>query len=198
MSSSYLSLGLILGSARYGRRCAAIADWAQAHLESAADVVVDRIDPQKLPLSLTDQPMPRPAWQNFERRVEHADAFVVVTPEYNHGYPAALKQLIDAVRHPWRAKPVGIISYGGLSGGIRATEQLRQVFAELHAVTLAETVCIAHIDRHVDDTASFRSEPAHVQALAALDRRLRWWAHALTAARRACPYDEVPSAQRVA
>ena len=193
MSASYFSLALILGSARHGRRCAAIADWAQTQLESAADMVVDRIDPQKLPLSLTDQPLPPRVWQNLERRIDHADAFVVVTPEYNHGYPAALKQIIDAVRHPWRAKPVGIVSYGGLSGGIRAAEQLRQVFAELHAVTLAETVSIARVEQHVDTTHGFRPEPAHTQALDTLDLRLRWWAHALGDARRLRPYDEMLS-----
>ncbi|MES1954140.1 NADPH-dependent FMN reductase [Salinisphaera hydrothermalis] len=198
MPGSYLSLALILGSARYGRRCLAIADWAQAQLESATDVVVDRIDPQKLPLSLTDQPLPRQAWQNLERRIDHADAFVVITPEYNHGYPAALKQIIDAVRHPWRAKPVDLISYGGLSGGIRATEQLRQVFAELHAVTLADTVSIVHADRRVDAAHGFRPEPGHVRALATLDLRLRWWAGALADARRRRPYDDMPAGRRTA
>ncbi len=69
-----------------------------------------------------------------------ADAFLVVTPEYNHGYPAALKELIDSVYEPWHAKPVAFVSYGGASGGIRAVEQLRQVFAELHAVTLRDGV----------------------------------------------------------
>jgi len=64
-------------------------------------------------------------------------AFVVVTPEYNHGYPAPLKSLIDSVGREWQAKPVAFVSYGGVSGGLRAVEQLRQVFAKLHMVTNA-------------------------------------------------------------
>jgi NAD(P)H-dependent FMN reductase len=68
---------------------------------------------------------------------------VVVTPEYNHGYTAALKQLIDAVKAEWVAKPVGFVSYGGVSGGLRAVEQLRLVFAELHAVTIRDGVSFA-------------------------------------------------------
>ena len=61
--------------------------------------------------------------------IDRADAFVVVTPEYNHSYPASLKQAIDVLNAPWRRKPVAFVSYGGLSGGLRAVEHLRQVFA---------------------------------------------------------------------
>jgi len=59
------------------------------------------------------------------------DAFVVVTPEYNHGYPGPLKTAIDSVGREWHAKPVGFVCYGGLSGGLRAVEQLRIVFASV-------------------------------------------------------------------
>lgn len=70
-------------------------------------------------------------------RIGAADAFVVVTPEYNHSYPGPL-HAIDSVGEQWRAKPVGFVSYGGVSGGLRAVEPLRVVFAELHAVTIRE------------------------------------------------------------
>ena len=73
-------------------------------------------------------------------RLAAADAFVVVTPEYNHSYPAPVKTLIDWHFTEWQAKPVGFVSYGGMSGGLRAVEHLRGVFAELHAVTVRDTV----------------------------------------------------------
>ncbi len=60
----------------------------------------------------------------------------MITPEYNHGYPASLKQAIDVPRDEWREKAVGFVSYDGVSGGLRVVEQLRQVFAELHTVTM--------------------------------------------------------------
>ncbi len=69
----------------------------------------------------------------FRERIDRADAFVVVTPEYNHAYPAVLKFMIDCAYAEWQAKPVAFVSYGGISGGLRAVEQLRLVFAELHA-----------------------------------------------------------------
>ena len=63
-----------------------------------------------------------------------------MTPEYNHGYPASLKQAIEIPHAEWKAKPCRFASDGGLAGGLRAVEQLRQVFAELHAVTMRDTV----------------------------------------------------------
>ena len=80
---------------------------------------------------------------SLNERVASCDAFIVVTPEYNHGYPAPLKALIDSFGPEWHAKPVAFVSYGGISGGLRAVEQLRLVFAELHAVTIRESVSFA-------------------------------------------------------
>ena len=65
---------------------------------------------------------------------------MIVTPEYNHSFPAALKNTIDWFRDEWQAKAAGFVSYGGMAGGQRAVEHLRQVFAELHAVTVRETL----------------------------------------------------------
>ena len=191
MPPTYLSIGLILGSARHGRRCAPVAHWVRNAIEAAPDLVVDTIDPQHLPLSLTDQPLPRRSWQNLEARLHKADAFVVVTPEYNHGYTGALKQIIDATSAPWRAKPVGFVSYGGVSGGLRAVEQLRQVFAELHAATVADTVSIAHINQHMTIDGGFAATSAQDRYLTTLIDRLRWWAVALRTARQQQPYDDV-------
>ena len=65
---------------------------------------------------------------------------MIVTPEYNHSFPASLKNTIDWFDSEWHAKPVGFVSYGGMAGGQRAVEHLRQVFAELHAVTVRDTL----------------------------------------------------------
>jgi NAD(P)H-dependent FMN reductase len=63
-----------------------------------------------------------PAVHALSARIDAADGFVVITPEYNHGYPASLKLAIDSVYHPWQAKPVAFVSYGGIAGGLRAVE----------------------------------------------------------------------------
>ncbi len=121
-------------------------------------------------------------------RLASADAFVVVTPEYNHSYPAALKNLIDWHHKEWHAKPVGFVSYGGLSGGLRAVEHLRGVFAELHAVTVRDTVSFHLAWSAFDDEGRpLDAEGAGGAAKTMLDQ-LAWWGGALRAARAARPY----------
>jgi len=116
---------------------------------------------------------------------------LVVTCEYNHGYPASLKLAIDAVREQWAAKAVGFVSDGGLAGGLPAVEQLWQVFAELHAVTVRGTVSFHLPHGRIDPDGRISDPdlagPAEAAADVLLDR-LVWWGRALRAARVARPY----------
>jgi NAD(P)H-dependent FMN reductase len=128
------SLALIYGSTREGRFCDVVAAWAAAEI-GRHDFTLHVVDPVTIDLP-TRHGQTNEALRALEQRLCEADAFVAVTPEYNHGYPAALKFLIDSFKAPWRAKPVAFVSYGGISGGLRAVEQLRLVFAELHAVAI--------------------------------------------------------------
>ena len=109
-------------------------------------------------------------------------------PHFN-GYPAVLKAMIDSAYRPWHAKPVAFVSYGGISGGLRAVEQLRQVFAELHAVAIRDTVSLAHVWSQFDSQGHpFR--PAQMKGpLIVMMRRLFWWARALRNARAETVYD---------
>jgi NAD(P)H-dependent FMN reductase len=182
-----INVALIYGSIRPGRLCDRVGGWAAAEIARRNSFALDVIDPaaQELAAALTDDDADAVA--ALERRFAAADAFVVVTPEYNHGYPAALKQLIDLVAVPWQAKPVAFVSYGGMSGGIRAVEQLRQVFAELHAVTIRDGVSFAGAHRQF--AGGTLAEPASAeQSMARMLARLRWWALALKEARAARPY----------
>ena len=117
--------------------------------------------------------------------IGQADAFVVVTPEYNHGYPAALKQAIDLPRSEWRRKPVAFVSYGGLGGGLRAVEQLRGVFAELHAVTMRDSVSFHMAWELFDESGALRQPAQSNAALTTMLDHLTWWATALRTARAA-------------
>jgi NAD(P)H-dependent FMN reductase len=173
-----VKLALVLGSVRAGRFCDTVARWAAAQIEDRGVFAVDVIDPAA-PI----------APQALELRLAEAEAFVIVVPEYNHGYPAPLKQLIDSTNDGWRAKPVAFVSYGGMSGGIRAVEQLRQVFVELHAMTIREQVAFAHArDQFDTDGRPLAAERAE-RAMSAMLSRLAWWARALRDARAATPYD---------
>ncbi|MGH3975334.1 MAG: NADPH-dependent FMN reductase [Pseudonocardiaceae bacterium] len=171
-------LAVIVGSVREGRFGPVVADWFVGQAKQRADVSVDVID-------LVDTPIPS---VNFASRIGAADAFVVVTPEYNHGYPGPLKTAIDSVGREWRAKPVGFVCYGGLSGGLRAVEQLRIVFAELHTVTIRETVSFHSAHQRFDEQGAPRDPDAVNTAATALLDQLAWWARALRYARAAHPY----------
>lgn len=111
-----------------------------------------------------------------------------MTPEYNHSYPASLKNVIDWHNAQWHAKPVAFVAYGGLSGGLRAVEHLRQVFAELHATTIRDTVSFHGAWSQFDEDGSPK-DPEGVNAAAKmLLDQLGWWAQALREARTARPY----------
>ena len=173
-------VALIYGSIRSGRFCDKVAAWTATEIAQRGEYSVDIIDPQA-----------QPELPSLSERIAEADAFVVVTPEYNHGYPAPLKAMIDSVGAEWRGKAVAFVSYGGISGGLRAVEQLRLVFAELHAVTMQHSVSFASAWEQFDGDGILR-EPARAQrSMATLLAQLHWWAVALRNAREVRPYAQV-------
>ncbi len=145
---------------------------------------------ERLPdiLGGNDESAPRPAAvQALAPRLAAADAFVVVTPVYNRGYPAALKNAIDWFFHEWSAKPVGYVSYGGVGGGLHAVEQLRLVFNEVHATSIRNSLSFANYWDRFDDAGRPVDGGAEVAAKEFLDQ-LAWWGHALREARSKRPY----------
>lgn len=170
-----LRLALLVRNTEPGGFGTVATEWFQRQVEQRDEFKLDLVDLAATPLT------------SLPTRIEEADAVVIVSPEYNHAYPGDLKSAIDAVRRPWYAKPVAFIVYGGRSGGIRAAEQLRLVFGELHAVPIRETLsfhqapsCFGPDGTPVDPTT------AHAAGL--LLDHLSWWARALRDARAEAPY----------
>ncbi|MFJ8583843.1 NADPH-dependent FMN reductase [Streptomyces sp. NPDC093595] len=188
-----LRLAVIIGSNREGRFGPVIADWFLARLAERDDFTVDVVDlaTTDLPTTLSRRPAPavRAALAEVSPKLAAADAFVVLTPEYNHSFPAALKSLIDWHYTEWQAKPVAFVSYGGMSGGLRAVEQLRQVFAEMHAVTVRDTVSFHNAHGHFDETGRHKDPSGPDAAAKKLLDQLAWWAHALRDAKSVRPYE---------
>ncbi len=186
MSADRLRVAIITGSVREGRFGPIVANWFSQQAALRDDMTIDRID-----LADFDHPATMaatPEVQTFTARVEAADAFVVVTPEYNHSYPGPLKTALDSVGKEWQGKAVGFVSYGGMSGGLRAVEPLRVVFAELHTVTTRETVSFHQARNKFDDAGNpVQAEDVNAAATALLNQ-LAWWGHALRNARAAHPY----------
>ncbi|CAL9525937.1 MULTISPECIES: NADPH-dependent FMN reductase [Streptomyces] len=193
---SPLRVAVIVGSVREGRQGRAVADWFLATAaEAGPDLAYDVID-----LAGVDLPLVLPGWggtpgpgavaalREVSPRLAAADAFVVVTPEYNHSFPAALKNLLDWHLREWQAKPVGFVSYGGLGGGLRAVEQLRLVFAELHAVTVRDSVSLHGPWSGLGEDGAPRDAEVCAGAAKGMLGQLAWWGRALRAARAEHPY----------
>ena len=190
-------LAVIVGSVREGRFGPVVASWVaeQARSHGGFEVEVVDLADVELPLALPAMPpklagadYPRPAGMAaLTAALETADGFIVVTPEYNHSYPAALKAAIDWHFTQWAAKPVAFASYGGGAGGRHAVLHLENVFSELHAVTIRETVNFFMAEDPIGADGNARSGQSDEAASRLLDQ-LAWWAHALRAARHTRPY----------
>lgn len=192
MSSERIRLAAIIGSVRKGRFGPTVANWFMSQAEQREDFQVDLVDlvEYDLPTMLTDEPTQEvgAALGIVTPRLAEADAFVVVTPEYNHSFPASLKSAIDWHFVEWQAKPIGMVSYGGLAGGLRAVEHLRQVFAELHAVTIRDTVSFHNPWHQFNEQGELVDPSAANAAAKTMLDQLAWWGFALREARAKRPY----------
>lgn len=183
MRNRRIRVALIMGSDREGRFCDTITRWVLEQMKAREELDVQVVDPR--------QTGSGEGTVAVREALAQADAFVVVTPEYNHSFPAPLKAIIDAFQEEWQARPVAFVSYGGSSGGLRAVEQLRQVFAELHAVTIRDTVSFAHPWDQFDAEGRLRHPDRAGRSMKKLLAYLIWWAGVLQAAREKQPYGEV-------
>jgi NAD(P)H-dependent FMN reductase len=179
-------LAVIIGSVRKDRIGPVVARWLLDQVRSHTATQVDVID--LAALDLPDDLDNGGDAVMFRKRIECADGFIVVTPEYNRGYPGTLKTAIDTAVTEWQAKPVGFVSYGGISGGLRAVEQLRPVFAELHAATMQAVVSVPFVWDRVDEHGDLCPPDRAASAAATLLRQLTWWAWALRHAKARQPY----------
>src|SRR2546429_9910251 len=130
-----LKVGIITGSTRPNRKSPDVANWVLEIARKRSDAEYELVDIKDFELPLLDEPMP-PSMGNYQQahtkrwaaKIASLDAFVFVSPEYNHGIPAALKNAIDFLFAEWNHKAAGFVSYGG-AGGARAVEQLRLLLA---------------------------------------------------------------------
>jgi NAD(P)H-dependent FMN reductase len=189
-SATPVRVTLVIGSNRTGRFGPVIAEWLLGRVRQHDGFEVDVVDVAEadLPTTFATTPESTARLAEITPKLAAAEAFIVLTPEYNHSYPAALKNLIDWHFHEWRAKPVALVSYGGMSGGLRAAEHLRQVFAELHATTVRDTVSFHQAHAAFDETGHLKDPSAPNAAARVMLDQLSWWGHALREAKARRPY----------
>ncbi|MEU4273214.1 NAD(P)H-dependent oxidoreductase [Streptomyces sp. NPDC026092] len=195
MSEKPLRLVIVVGSVREGRFGLPVAKWFAEEARQFGRFEVDVVDlaEHSLPMVMPDfggQPDAETAAVQAEisGRLAEADAFVLVTPEYNHSFPAALKNVLDWFRAEWGAKAFGLVSYGGQGGGIRAAEHLRQVIAELHSVTVRDAMSFHNAWELFDEQGEATDEGECAAAAKRMLAQLDWWATVLREGRGTRPY----------
>lgn len=190
-SGAPLRLAVILGSVREGRFGPTVTEWFAEQARQHGAFEVDLIDLADFPLpTVLGEPSPETAalLAEVSPRLAAADAFVVVTPEYNHSFPSSIKNLIDWHSTQWQAKPVGFVSYGGMAGGLRSVEQLRQVFPEMHALTVRDSLSFHNAWNLFDEDGQPKDREGTSTAAKGLLNQVEWWATALRTARAERPY----------
>jgi NAD(P)H-dependent FMN reductase len=179
-------LMIIIASTRPGRVGLPVGQWFAQQAEAQGDFVVQVVDLAALNLPFMDEPNhPRlraytqQHTKDWSAMVDAADAIVLVTPEYNHGYAAPLKNAIDYLMHEWMYKPVGLVSYGGVSGGLRAVQMLKPTLSALKMIPLTEAVPIPMVSAHFNEQGEFQATDQMNDAATGMLRALRGWVDTL-------------------
>lgn len=162
---------ILVASVREGRTGYPIAKWVEREL-STRDVEIDFADLKEIDLPFMDEPN-HPAMQQYtkehtkawSKRVAEADAFIWVTPEYNHSFTASLKNAIDYLVHEWRGKSVAFVSYGGSSSGTRGVAGLGETVGFLGMPRTRANVELSHPWGHLTDEGDFEGDAAMSEAL---------------------------------
>jgi NAD(P)H-dependent FMN reductase len=175
-----MKIQIILGSTRQNRVGDKVAHWVLKQAQKKKDVEFELLDLRDYALPFFDEPMPpmvlngkysNPVAQKWAEKVNEGDGYILVTPEYNHGYPAVLKNALDYAYHEWSQKPVGFVGYSGTAtGGIRAIEQLIPIAFQLKMVMFGSNVVIPEAFKLINEKGEFDGEKFEEQTSKFLDQ----------------------------
>lgn len=175
-----LKVGIIIGSTRPGRKAEDVARWVHGIASKRGDAQYELVDIQDFNLPLLDEPNPpsmgkytKPHTLTWSARIAELDAFVFVTPEYNHGTSGALKNAIDFLYREWNNKAAGFVSYGS-AGGTRAVETLRLVMGELMVADVRQQVMLS-LFTDFENFTTFKPAGGHERSVnTMLDQVVAW------------------------
>lgn len=177
-----IKIQIIIGSTREGRAGEKVGKWILGQAQKDSPFEAELLDLKGWNLPLYDEPTSE-VTQKWIDKIKEADGYIIVTPEYNHGYPASLKNALDYPYEEWNRKPVGFVSYSaGRGAGIRAVEQLRLVSIELQMAPIREAIHIPFIKKAFDESGNPTDSKLNERAKQFLDELL-WWTRALKTAR---------------
>ncbi|HXG90388.1 MAG TPA: NAD(P)H-dependent oxidoreductase [Vicinamibacterales bacterium] len=179
-----IKVAIILGSTRPGRNGEAVAKWVNEHAQKRTDAQFELVDIKDFNLPLLDEPIPasqgkysKEHTKTWAAKIDSCDAFVFVTPEYNHSTSGALKNAIDFLYREWNNKAAGFVSYGG-AGGTRAVEHLRQIMAEIKIADVRAQVTLA-LATDFENYSVFKPAARHEQTLKTLFDEVIAWGEAM-------------------
>ncbi|MFJ8855966.1 NADPH-dependent FMN reductase [Streptomyces sp. NPDC102437] len=182
-------IAIILSSTRTGRAGANVAQWVLEQARRRGDADYELVDLAEADLPQIDEPFPpamgrytHPYTQQWAATVAAFDGYVIVTPEYNHSFPGALKNALDRVYAEWNNKAAGLVSYG-VDGGVRAVDALRPVLGALQIADVSATVTLNLRTDFADFGASFTPGEHQGPALTQMLDQLLTWTEALAPTR---------------
>jgi NAD(P)H-dependent FMN reductase len=185
-----LKLNVIVASTRPGRVGPLVAQWVSTAAKDHSTFEVELVDLADFKLPLIDEaahPSLKQYQHNHTKRwsesVNSADAYVIVTPEYDFFPPASIVNAIQVVLKEWAYKPAGVVCYGGVSGGLRSAQQLRLLLGNVDVHALPRTVPVHFVKKHLSEDGKFTATEEMNQALKGLLVELDKWAVALKAMR---------------
>ncbi len=181
-----LELKIIIASTRPGRKGPAVGKWIYDLASKKGTFNVDLVDLAEVNLPMMDEPN-HPRIQQYQhdhtrvwsQRIAAADAIIIVTSEYNYGYPAPLKNALDYLYNEWNYKPVAFVSYGGVAAGTRAVQALKQVVTALNMMPLVESVNIPFFTKYLDEQGNFTGDDSMNKAAEGMMVQLARWAENL-------------------
>lgn len=179
-----LFIPILLGTARDGRQSEKAARFVLEEAKQYEQFKTQLIDARDFGISRTDDTKTSENAKKFSELIQKADGLIVVSPEYNHGYPGELKIALDQLYKEYKHKPIGICGVSeGRMGGARMVEQLRLVAIELQMVPISKAVYFSNIESVFDEKGHVINSDSYHKQLTAFFDELAWYAKALKAAR---------------
>lgn len=180
------NIKIITSTTREGKKGIIVANWIVELARQSNLFEVELLDLAAINLPLMDEPN-HPRLQQYthehtkkwSEKIQQADGFIIVLGEYNFSFPAPIKNALDYLFNEWKFKPVGLVSYGGISGGLRASQMLKLVITALSMMPLATQVSLPFFTKHINDEELFVPDETIIKSADAMLKDLNRWADAL-------------------
>lgn len=180
------NLKIITSTTRPGRKGIVVANWITKLAKETNEFDTALLDIGAIDLPLMDEPN-HPRLKQYQHEhtkqwsaaIDAADAFIIVLSEYNYGFPAPIKNALDYLFSEWKYKPVAFVSYGGVSGGLRSMQMLKQVVTALGMMPIVESVSVPFFTKYINGQDEFVPEEIVTQSAHVMLGELERWSNAL-------------------